>query len=187
MDSKKFADLKFPKDDALLLELAWFQLPDTDNPADAFQPIEEGARLEYGFLEFTPDNLSETTEPHFGKRLIAALEQLPDEMKNDPAYADPVGYVAKVRMGIDPRAPDSERTAFAVYTMTPNGAQLVQHIELTPEQWEAIKAGVGRVTPYGFSVGFTPAEPPETMTINKSVVQLLTKNARALLRRLFGR
>jgi hypothetical protein len=39
-----------------------------------------------GVSSFSPKNSDE----HFGQRVIAAIEALPAEMRNDPAYADPV-------------------------------------------------------------------------------------------------
>jgi hypothetical protein len=36
-------------------------------------------------------------ENHWGKRVIAAIEALDPEIRNDPAYADPVAWVKRAR------------------------------------------------------------------------------------------
>lgn len=48
------------------------------------------------------ETTTESPDEHFGERLIAALQALPDDMKNDPAYADPVAWVKRARENTAP-------------------------------------------------------------------------------------
>ena len=59
------------------------------------------------YLTHAVARASGSTETHFGQRVIAAIQALPADMRNDPAYADPVAWVKKARENTAP-ATDSD-------------------------------------------------------------------------------